>query len=80
MAKIAVAPLVGAWIEINSIGVELCVRKVAPLVGAWIEITRCVWTGSRMQVAPLVGAWIEIPLTLKAFRNSFCRSPRGSVD
>ena len=34
-----VAPLVGAWIEINlleSLGIQ---DDVAPLVGAWIEIT-----------------------------------------
>ena len=38
MAKIAVAPLVGAWIEM--LVVELIIKRnaVAPLVGAWIEI------------------------------------------
>ena len=39
MAKIAVAPLVGAWIEIeNPSGTEAGSGVVAPLVGAWIEI------------------------------------------
>ena len=35
---IVVAPLVGAWIEINIIHHVLILLKVAPLVGAWIEI------------------------------------------
>ena len=39
MAKIAVAPLVGAWIEIMNASYTYSSRlSVAPLVGAWIEI------------------------------------------
>ena len=38
MAKIAVAPLVGAWIEIYGGDEEVEDVAVAPLVGAWIEI------------------------------------------
>ena len=38
MAKIAVAPLVGAWIEIESVVTTVSGNDVAPLVGAWIEI------------------------------------------
>ena len=34
----AVAPLVGAWIEIREIKQERVHYPVAPLVGAWIEI------------------------------------------
>ena len=34
----AVAPLVGAWIEIGTTGINWSRREVAPLVGAWIEI------------------------------------------
>ena len=38
---IKVAPLVGAWIEIDGSGKPLDKRfNVAPLVGAWIEITK----------------------------------------
>ena len=33
-----VAPLVGAWIEIEIRGGAVQDRSVAPLVGAWIEI------------------------------------------
>ena len=56
-----VAPLVGAWIEIQLTDVEEAVKAVAPLVGAWIEIVFHS-TGKRgfFIVAPLVGAWIEI--------------------
>ena len=35
----AVAPLVGAWIEIDNRAHKTCDSCVAPLVGAWIEIT-----------------------------------------
>ena len=38
MAKIAVAPLVGAWIEIFNSGYDIVPIIVAPLVGAWIEM------------------------------------------
>ena len=38
MAKIAVAPLVGAWIEIIFPGYPGKSKTVAPLVGAWIEM------------------------------------------
>ena len=40
---IDVAPLVGAWIEIQGLTPVLYSYLVAPLVGAWIEISR---TGS----------------------------------
>ena len=33
-----VAPLVGAWIEINGKFMNGLYKRVAPLVGAWIEI------------------------------------------
>ena len=33
-----VAPLVGAWIEIEDMLLMPRIRIVAPLVGAWIEI------------------------------------------
>ena len=58
-----VAPLVGAWIEIEPVKVFCCGNSVAPLVGAWIEIV-CLRHSFILSVvvAPLVGAWIEIPL------------------
>ena len=36
---VAVAPFVGAWIEICVASPPPHVRTVAPFVGAWIEIT-----------------------------------------
>ena len=58
----AVAPLVGAWIEIAHLSACRAEASVAPLVGAWIEI--CVWLPDAqvILVAPLVGAWIEITI------------------
>ncbi len=55
-----VAPLVGAWIEINSYVLYVKATPVAPLVGAWIEICCRRKKSLRISVAPLVGAWIEI--------------------
>ena len=60
MCNIAVAPLVGAWIEIANVIQLPIFAFVAPLVGAWIEIDKPLYFGAMAQVAPLVGAWIEI--------------------
>ena len=57
----SVAPLAGAWIEIDgNIGAARD-KIVAPLAGAWIEIqvTKDDIIGG-YSVAPLAGAWIEI--------------------
>ena len=40
MCNIAVAPLVGAWIEIETQQIKIKQTLVAPLVGAWIEILK----------------------------------------
>ena len=56
----SVAPLVGAWIEINHTRNSRNRHQVAPLVGAWIEILTSPVSKSTDCVAPLVGAWIEI--------------------
>ena len=56
----AVAPLVGAWIEIRYEARKRRGRLVAPLVGAWIEIGETAPETRQEDVAPLVGAWIEI--------------------
>ena len=73
-----VAPLVGAWIEIDVLELNLAVADVAPLVGAWIEIITPFKISSAMPVAPLVGAWIEMsyyqPLRPEVLRRSSCRS------
>ena len=60
MCNIAVAPLVGAWIEIRN-GMECQLQgSVAPLVGALIEMSDNSPLSELDEVAPLVGAWIEI--------------------
>ena len=61
-----VAPLVGAWIEIDQLKAMDGLEKVAPLVGAWIEICNPPFSSISIPVAPLVGAWIEILYILVA--------------
>ena len=56
----AVAPLVGAWIEIVLFRKSSVLYIVAPLVGAWIEMLQNTLQACDKKVAPLVGAWIEI--------------------
>ena len=80
MAKIAVAPLVGAWIEIHTMLLTYHAMVVAPLVGAWIEIREIRRKKACIYVAPLVGAWIEICIALESLIALSGRSPRGSVD
>ena len=80
MFKPYVAPLVGAWIEIEVCPTHQQKLPVAPLVGAWIEIGSLSLTGIHTGVAPLVGAWIEIFRTFHFCQLAFGRSPRGSVD
>ena len=60
LEKRLVAPLVGAWIEIQNRMKTILVVIVAPLVGAWIEIIVKDAAACYSDVAPLVGAWIEI--------------------
>ena len=59
-SAVSVAPLAGAWIEINSQWVRRLEKKVAPLAGAWIEIEEAYEEIVLNCVAPLAGAWIEI--------------------
>ena len=80
MAKIAVAPLVGAWIEIPALAALPPIHCVAPLVGAWIEISHEWQQDDGIRVAPLVGAWIEMIVTWQIKLVRYGRSPRGSVD
>ena len=76
-----VAPLVGAWIEIQGIqNMRAKEAGVAPLVGAWIEIISLGMIATPFAVAPLVGAWIEIIWDLLKWSGEPGRSSRGSVD
>ena len=55
-----VAPLVGAWIEIDVSYLEKCCSESLPLWerGLKLRVETMGFTG--LDVAPLVGAWIEI--------------------
>ena len=75
-----VAPLVGAWIEIDLLASALLSASVAPLVGAWIEIIALLVSHTARVVAPLVGAWIEITTLCYKTIYNYRRSPRGSMD
>ena len=57
-----VAPLAGAWIEIDNWRANGFEILVAPLAGAWIEIPPPEPINKLVSVAPLAGAWIEIAL------------------
>ena len=62
MCNIAVAPLVGAWIEINPILLNVDTEEFMSLL-SWERGLKLRNTGKdleRDKVAPLVGAWIEI--------------------
>ena len=75
-----VAPLVGAWIEIDTPQTPSMPVNVAPLVGAWIEIGKKGRGRHYHKVAPLVGAWIEIVNKTMYHSHSACRSSCRSVD
>ena len=80
MAKIAVAPLVGAWIEIT---LDSGVISDTASLPSWERGLKFVGSGLSapvVLVAPLVGAWIEIILMTSVAWVCTCRSPRGSVD
>ena len=80
MCNIAVAPLVGAWIEIDKEMENIDIALVAPLVGAWIEIKKDLSDCRKCKVAPLVGAWIEMERKCRLSLPELRRSSRGSVD
>ena len=74
-----VAPLVGAWIEIDGAASTAFDISVAPLVGAWIEILRLSRSdnGSRSLPSWERGLKYVTPAVVCQVDR---RSPRGSVD
>ena len=81
MAKIAVAPLVGAWIEICLACMDInCVILSLPSWERGLKSHREDTPTPSQLVAPLVGAWIEIIWLENGSRAERRRSPRGSVD
>ena len=75
-----VAPIVGAWIEIETHSSSGDNAVVAPIVGAWIEIVVGKLRKGFGIVAPIVGAWIEMDSITYGYDDVKCRSYRGSVD
>ena len=60
MAKIDVAPLVGAWIEIYEIAKQLEIYVSLPSWERGLKLISALQEYDQRTVAPLVGAWIEI--------------------
>ena len=67
MCKIAVAPLVGAWIEIAENATDYQADTVAPLVGAWIEISVFFY---------LIERYLSLPLWERGLK---CRMRSGKL-
>ena len=61
--EVGVAPLAGAWIEIQNLLFPTARQDVAPLAGAWIEMYFLSNMSLAKFVAPLAGAWIEIDIS-----------------
>ena len=80
MAKIAVAPLVGAWIEIDPTLIKPKRRFVAPLVGAWIEIISHNGFTLLNKSLPSWERGLKCVSYGFAAKDAPGRSPRGSVD
>ena len=69
MGKIAVAPLVGAWIEIPPHFRQKVRIHVAPLVGAWIEI---------IFIALLYFSFLSLPLWERGLKCNIEQGTRGA--
>ena len=79
LAKIAVTPLAGVWIEIPADTFDSISVSVTPLAGVWIEISETWMQGILCRVTPLAGVWIEIGI-YAAVAGRRHHSPCGSVD
>ena len=69
LSNSAVAPHVGAWIEIRRLLALQREQRVAPHVGAWIEISISITSFQFFLVAPHVGAWINPTKTTPSVCN-----------
>ena len=76
---LAVAPLVGAWIEIKNGQSRNMLNHVAPLVGAWIEIAKLFADKIKKGSLPSWERGLKLPVLQFDYGHSG-RSPRGSVD
>ena len=75
-----VAPLVGAWIEIETAAGGGTGNMSLPSWERGLKYLMLDCGLRRQEVAPLVGAWIEIFLSSSGLPPICCRSPRGSAD
>ena len=69
-----VAPLAGAWIEMNLERLEKCSVQVAPLAGAWIEMYH-----GRMFVIRDTSSLPSRERGLKCLNRSVFQKPMGSL-
>ena len=76
----AVAPLVGAWIEIFDLEYSIKHFASLPLWERGLKFFLLSIFRKSHNVAPLVGAWIEIGIDLEREAGEYSRSPCGSVD
>ena len=76
----SVVPLVGTWIETDTLSEDKKFVYVVPLVGTWIETEGRITGAFKKIVVPLVGTWIETQIALPISPSGTGRSPRGNVD
>ena len=69
-----VAPLAGAWIEINVFSPDATSSKSLPSRERGLKLLRTAYHSSAVPVAPLAGAWIEI-IVLKDNPNASTSLP-----
>ena len=74
-----VAPLVGAWIEIETAAGGGTGNMSLPSWERGLKLPPAYQRTDWNHVAPLVGAWIEIEDLFPVY-DTYGRSPRGSVD
>ena len=75
-----VAPLAGAWIEIQGSSTVFINGKSLPSRERGLKYALYEVNKPSAYVAPLAGAWIEINIPIVCLRWIERRSPRGSVD
>ena len=80
LCNIAVAPFVGAWIEIVAACTTAVFMLSLPLWERGLKYHIIIKFANRFFVAPFVGAWIEMPGVSRPGRLHNRRSLCGSVD
>ena len=75
-----VAPLAGAWIEIEVGDFEIYIGASHPSRVRGLKSVRLYIRRFYGSVAPLAGAWIEILFIIFVLKCIYCRTPRGCVD